>query len=324
MTVEIPPVQDPDQDQITIWREPGVWTSAWWATYTISEVPADSVGWLLAQGWRIQSVSYDTTTVPATPTYNMIRESLQNMWVLQSLLNSYTSAYNDARYLNNERYNQVVKNWTEMIETSQQYFDTLATRTNDHVLFYMGQVNTWMTEINNLINTLETEYDTHARTAPEYLDGLGTTELARIREEYASTLGEQRQDLIDRGMWSSAVAADITARNTRDKEEAIAALNDRLNREKLDNQHKLYEQQTNMRSRMIADKMTAYVRRLDAYQQMYEEEMRLMMYQLDERNKLLVGLYGFVERREDIGPEFKDLSQVCTALGDAGGGWITP
>jgi hypothetical protein len=52
--------------------------------------------------------------------------------------------------------------------------------------------------------------------------------------------------------------------------------------------------------------------------------MELMKYMLDERNKMLVGLYGFVERREDIGPDFKDLAQITTALGDSGGGWVTP
>jgi hypothetical protein len=52
--------------------------------------------------------------------------------------------------------------------------------------------------------------------------------------------------------------------------------------------------------------------------------MRLMIYQLDERNKILIGLYGFVERREDDPPSFDALTQICTGLGDAGGGWVTP
>jgi hypothetical protein len=52
--------------------------------------------------------------------------------------------------------------------------------------------------------------------------------------------------------------------------------------------------------------------------------MKLMAYQLDERNKILVGLYGFVERRDDVYPSFENLTQVVTALGDSGGGWVTP
>lgn len=39
-----------------------------------------------------------------------------------------------------------------------------------------------------------------------------------------------------------------------------------------------------------------------------------MAYQLDERNKLLIGLYSFVERREDEGPTWNDGARV-TLLG---------
>jgi hypothetical protein len=49
-----------------------------------------------------------------------------------------------------------------------------------------------------------------------------------------------------------------------------------------------------------------------------------MAYQLDERNKLLIGLYSFVERREDIGPEWKDMTQIIAGLGDSAGGWLSP
>jgi hypothetical protein len=49
-----------------------------------------------------------------------------------------------------------------------------------------------------------------------------------------------------------------------------------------------------------------------------------MAYQLSTRNELLIGLYGFVERREDVGPEWQELAKVVAGLGDSGGGWLTP
>jgi hypothetical protein len=64
--------------------------------------------------------------------------------------------------------------------------------------------------------------------------------------------------------------------------------------------------------------------RLQGLQGQHTDGMKLMAYQLDERNKLLVGLYGFVERREDVGPQFEELAKIATSLGDAGGGWISP
>jgi hypothetical protein len=64
--------------------------------------------------------------------------------------------------------------------------------------------------------------------------------------------------------------------------------------------------------------------RLSGIDAKHQESMKLMAYQLDERNKLFIGIYGFVERREDEYPAFETLAQMAAALGDSGGGWLTP
>ena len=157
-------------------------------------------------------------------------------------------------------------------------------------------------------------------------------------KKYAASLAEQLQMTTDRGTYSSQLAMDITARNTRDREEEITALKDLLNREKLENQHQLYGQQQSMWDRTLAghgakraDKhkesaglMSAYGARLQASAAKHAEEMALSQYQLQTRNELLVGLYGFVERRDDVAPEFNNLVQICVGLGDSGGGWVSP
>ncbi|GAG35584.1 unnamed protein product, partial [marine sediment metagenome] len=98
---------------------------------------------------------------------------------------------------------------------------------------------------------LADDYDQHAPLATGFLDGLGATELARINEKFAASLATQLQQLTDRGLYSSAVSVDITARNTRDRNEEVVALNDRLNREQFENQHKLYAEQAGMRDRTM-------------------------------------------------------------------------
>jgi len=349
------------------------------------------------------------------------------------------------------------------------------------------------TDYNAVLAKLKTDYDDHEGIAEQFLVDLGSTELARINEEFNASLATQMQQLADQGLYTSAVAADITARNTRDRDEQVQALSDRLNREKLENQHKLYGQQTAMRtatmagqdrihtvqqevwqyqasqitglyqllqamrertlagkqaiyavkdannrlnievrstlfaagqevrrvlleevarlrqleqavsqfkagernrlleyiqnvvtqhlagldrqhaaeqsvsqaavsvrntlleqlqdavkgllegrsryatqttqnasvlaeqrSKMIIEKMNEFQTRLQGSQAKHEEAMKLMAYQLDERNKLLIGIYGFVERRSDPGPSIDSLIAMCTGLGDSGGGWVTP
>ena len=374
MPIPVVPFEAPDQTLFDIPRKTSPFTPSWWMTQIITDIPADAVGWLVAQGWQITSVRYEATTTPPTAYFTMQRETLQNWIVLQSLLNEYTIAYNDAQEANSLRYKDVVRDWTEMIESSQLQFEEEIDEQNEHVTLYLGNLDTYMTEVDDLIDAnqaqldtditaaaaaltamdarvheLEQDYTVHAITSPQYLVDLGATELARINEQFAASLAVQMQQLVDRGLYSSIVATDIRARNLRDRNQEIVSLKDRLNREKLDNEHKLYAQLVDMktqlatskerystmtmarttarsedRHRAIIEKMNEANMRLAGLQGKHEENMKLLAYQLDERNKLLIGIYGFVERREDRGPEFQELTRLLTSLSDAGGGWVTP
>jgi hypothetical protein len=78
------------------------------------------------------------------------------------------------------------------------------------------------------------------------------------------------------------------------------------------------------RHKIVAEKMTEHMAHLDGLIKTHEYAMNLMARQLEIRNQILVGLYGFVERREDVAPTIEQLAKICTSLGDAGGGWVTP
>lgn len=396
MTIPVVPYEDPDQGTITTPDMVNPFTTVWWAAQTITGVPEVVMGWLVANGWQITGLTPDTTTNPPTMYYALSRQGLQSESVLLSLCNSYTVAANDAKWANEFRYNEILTDWQEAIASSQAHFEAQVVEQNTQAGVFMADLDTFtdqlevlVAEITPLIDAavsssnslasqcqseqdayetvvagiladIQADYDAHGSTAPAYLTGLGTTELARINEQFAASLSVQLQDLVDRGLYSSAIATDITARNTRDRDAQIQALNDRLNREKLENQHLLYKQQFAMRlqllgatdrahslaldvlkyrsalvvgnaqaavearSRAIAALMDIAVRHLDGLKTVWSENQRLMAYQLDERNKLLIGLYGFVERREDIAPEWKDMATMIAGLSDSGGGWLTP
>jgi len=492
--------------------------SVWWSTQTVSQVPENVMGWLVAQGYEVTGITQDTTTVPPTNYFALTREGMKPLEVLLSLCNSYTIAANEAREANQVRYNQVVTNWVEMIETSHDQFDAQTTEQNAQAgifltdldaymdaietliednqtqivadalsakiaLEYMDgrlteletnaaasaviingllsglstNVNTYVSEISVILTSLdadylaveadleaiktsagtlgnefatnyqaildylESDYLSHEGLSRGFLDDLGTTERARINEEFAARLSVQLQQLTTRGLSTSTLIADITERNHRDRDEQIQALNDRLMREKLGNQHQLYQQQFGMRTRMmdaqtqlysvrqevlkyqaslisgvyallqetrnrimagkqailsardanarlgievnstllqqlqtaltgvlggkerfgtllmqlantlaehkhkaIIERMNTAAQRLDGWKSVSAENRALLAYQLDERNKLLIGLYSFVERRDDEGPRWEDQAKMIAALGDSGGGWLTP
>lgn len=371
----IPPSnQSPGQSQLLMPQMINPYNSAWWVTQAASNIPNDSVGWLLAQGWQITGITYDTSTTPQTPYYTMTRQALQSWNILNSMLESWTTAHNNALEANAIRYNEVIENWSQLISTTYDHHAAEAEEQNDHFLLYSAALDTNMDEVDERIETnqstlvtdaapaataltamdtkladLETNVDDKEATIAAYLTGLGTTELARITAAFAASLATQLQQLTDRGMYSSVIAADITARNTRDMNEEIAALNDRLNREKWENEHRILGHRQDAvkgyisgkerfsvitmqnastmaehRHREILEKMNESAVRIAGVQAKHDEVMQLMKYQLDERNKLFIGLYGFVEARTDSYPSFESLVQLCAGLGDAGGGWISP
>jgi hypothetical protein len=663
---EVMPDQLPDilpqQSGIITLPHESPWSLSWWFTSTATGLNGDVAGYHLAQGWRITDITYDDTTVPPTPYYDMTKESLNNAIVLQNLLNSFTIAQNNALANTELRYNEVLANWMTLLGNTEDYLDTQADGQEGHVKIFFANLDTYMTEVDDLIAEnqtqlvqdalvatdaltelnaklgdletnatanattvesllasqagylstfltdfaaklseldtnytahltlmvdlladadtsladfeaaqaptllsleaaytslvpelegllgdaaadlttyskqadgiltamaedytaidtdvtdiltdvdstlgthatdynavlalLKTDHEQHVITATAFLDDLGATDLARINEEFAAKLATQLQQLVDRGLYSAVVAVDITERNHRDRDEQIQMLNDRLMREQWENQHKVYGQQVDMRARnlegkdrihalrqdvlryrsaqvvglyqllqhtrdrtlasrttvyqlrdahsrlnievqtrlyeagqavrkillsemarlhqfqqavtswkgdqrdrllvhlqqvvaqhltgidkqhaaqqdvsrvamserdvllaqlqdavkgflagkeayaqhtmlnastladhrhkMIVEKMNAAAQRLAGLQDKHTEDMELMKYMLSERNQLLVGLYGFVERRDDVAPRWESLAQMVVGLADSGGGWTSP
>jgi len=103
-----------------------------------------------------------------------------------------------------------------------------------------------------ILALLLSDYTSHETTAEAFLVDLGSTELARINEAFDARLAEASQNLVDRGFYSSGLAEDYDERIERDRDEAISALNDKLAREKLENEHQLYQQQVGVRMQTLA------------------------------------------------------------------------
>lgn len=130
-------------------------------------------------------------------------------------------------------------------------YDAYAAQVTTILASQTTSLNTYLAAIDTLRGLFETDYTTHAATTRALLTGLGTTELARINEAFTASLNTELQRLTSSGFYVSTVSTDVTARNTREKNEQIALLNDKLNREKLDNEHKLYSQLTAVREEAL-------------------------------------------------------------------------
>jgi 1,4-alpha-glucan branching enzyme len=108
-------------------------------------------------------------------------------------------------------------------------------------------------------------------------------------------------------LYSSIAIAPIETRIQRERTEQIAALNDRLDRERRTAEEKLYDDQFQMRQVKLRERRPANERLLN-----------VMRDQIQIRNQLLVGLFGFMERREDGYPNLGSLAQLAASLGESG------
>lgn len=496
--IPVVPDQNPGQNPIILPSVANPFLSVWWSTQTISKVPENVMGWLIAQGYDITGITQDTTTTPPTNYFALTKEGMKPVEVLLSLCNSYTIAANEARSANQKRYNEVLVNWTDMIASSHVQFDAQTTQQNaqagvfltdldrymtaidtliadnqtqlaseatgakaalvlmdsrltelernaaanavtintlltaqnttlqtyitdyndrltelqqnvtaqittvlnevaalggvldTHVTEYAQQfdlllenynshladidallanttsnVNSYATDVNTILTALDSDYQSvsanlgsirttagtlvnthvsdyqsilsllsgdyeaqvatiraivtflypdytanatatrgitdllasdyllHDAAAVGFLDGLGTTELRRINEEFAAKLAVQMQMLVSRGLYTSTIPIDVTERNHRDKDENIQLHKDRLMREKFDNEHKLYEQHRSVRALIMDNEHKLYEQQravrtlmIDAEQRLYEQQLGVRTRTLDGKNQL--------------------------------------
>lgn len=503
MPTEVPEIPDvpeqfPGQNIIDLPNVINPILGLYWATKTVSDVPENVMGWLVAQGWEITGVTRVSGTNPPVNYFSLTKEEMNLQQSVLSLCNSYTIAANEAREANERRYNEVVVNWTEMIDSSQTQFNAQTEQQNtqagifftdldeymnaidtliannqsefaldaseakvslvemdsrlseleenaaenavtingllteqdasltayvtaydarlgelqqnviNHIATVLGKVNalgtvleshvadytleldsllanynfhladidtllervaenvtTYVTDVNailtalgvdyqavatdlgaikttagNLVSAHATDYNTvlallssdytsqaatirsvvdflypdyashatttrsitdllasdhqlHGPTATGFLEDLGATETARINEEAAAKLSVQMQLLVSRGLYTSTIPVDVTQRNWRDRDDNQQLHNDRLMREKFDNQHRLYDQQRVMRTQTMDNEHRLYEQQravrsqvIDAEGRLYEQQMGMRTRTLDGKNQI--------------------------------------
>lgn len=271
----------------------------WYGEQNIGLVPDTVAPYLAAHGFIVNGGSENYIDGEfAGYLLNMERQHFFRSDAIQLLLNTQVFSFNEGRALNQARYTDLVTNLQLLLSNNQADVTAFL---NNAVTNSTGYLTLMVAGLDDL----PTDYATHAAAATAFLTGLGTTELARINEEYDNLQASQTQALVNRGFYSSAIATQVAAQVTRERSERINDLNDKLNREKFENQHRLYEQQFRMRMEILRVRQGAGA---------FHSE--LIKYQLDQRSNLSLALYGLVERREDDYPGVGDLVATVTSLGD--------
>lgn len=366
----------PDLDPINgYWRDVSPaymyspYSPAWWSTSMVTRIPETAVGWLVAQGWQIvRTYQEDDVTY-----YDLARQSMQNWMILQTLLDSYTFAFNEGRSHNSIRYNDLIYNWNQMLVATRGTLNTIGDVSDGHITIYFAQIDSLLADLENdfddikdeldgirddidaqlvlyasKLSEIEGHFNTHATTVRGLLVGLGTTETARINEQFDNLVAKTRQGLVNRGIYSSAPFTQFETRIERERSEALSKWNDQLAREKVDNEHKVWGERMGMyegvlggrvryiaslmqktgladsKQKMVMALMAARMEKANARLGVRDREEKLMLGQLDIRNNIAMAMHQHVSDRVDDYPNMEMVTKLVAGLGDSGGGWVTP
>ena len=274
----------------------------WYFTSNIGGVPEEAVPFMLAQGFEINGVFQVDAFNPDVKAYSLTKTRLNNAQVIYDLLQSFTEAYNEGRTANDKRYEDIIRLWTEMLDKGEEHIDGAKVELENEIVLHM-----------TTLDALETEYDTFFADVRDDLSNLNITlnaDRIRVNNQFDALVAAEGQRLASRGFYSAALISSITAGVEERRALALTEVSEREQRLIADialRKNQVYVDVLRMRSGIIDTKMG-----------LTNRKQEFLKYQLDERNRTLVGLFGFVEKREDTYPGLGAMAQVSASLGESG------
>ncbi len=251
----------------------------------LTQLAADYTG--LLNGIDALETADDTTLASHVTAYEAKLDALETAVTtvqaqLLALVNDAEDAYEDYRTPATTSISAMESELTNLNSDVDALLDSLDTAID-------GQEAT----VGIILALFLSEFATHETTTRALLVDLGVTELARINEDSDNKLARTRQLLVDRGFYSSTLVAQTDARIERERTEAIGALNDKLAREKVTNEHTLQGQRVAARDRQLDGEKYLHALNQEAIKYRAEWSARLFQSTV-ELHKTVAGLHGTI------------------------------
>jgi len=288
------------------------WFENEYATVKIYEGSGDSIGWFLAQGWTVLSVTagqvqlnsnsfIDSSgkiirpepTLVVVYTYQLLRRKLQSERVLQAMIEEFTKAYNEGRSLNDERYDNIVKIMSVMLDDSQNELININTT-----------MAPYETIVDGVIAALPSDFTTYQTEVEGIYDEWGTAQRERVNTQFDNQLEQAKADLITRGMYNTTVWTSSASSIEESRAKALNELEDRIVDKRFAVSDKINSVRSEMRSKLEASAL-----------RLAENKRTRMIGQLEFRNAIIKELSAFMERRSDDYPGIGELAKLAAGLG---------
>ena len=287
------------------------WFATERATVRVLSGSEESIGWFLAQGWVITSSErerasgYDARTAMTTYygtdyIYTLKRRKLQSERVLQSMINEFTVAYNEGRQLNDQRYDEIIKIQSVILDDTENQFVTI----NSTAAAYD-------TIVDGIIAGLPADFATYQTEVQGIFDDWGDSHRKRINTQFDNQVAKGRADLISRGMYNGTVWTSVNSGIEQDRAMALSELEDRVVDKKFAVSDKINAVKSDMRSKLQESAL-----------RLSEVKQTRIMGQLEFRNTIIMALAAFMERRSDDYPGIGELAKLAAGLGYSEGGTV--
>lgn len=273
--------------------------STWYTTETMQTTDADQLPWLYAQGWKLYSSVTHTEAfkeiygTSIRDKYYLWRRSLKPEAALDSLVKSYTDAYNEGRQLNDQRYDDLIVLYSAVLSKSQGVFNDLE-----------ASDETYNTLIQSIIASIGTDHTAYSGDVNGDLDEYGISMRLQVNIRFDNAVSAAKQALINRGMYNSTTWTSTYAGLERERSLSLTDLEDKLMQQRLALKHKVHGELTSMRSRVMA----ARDRLRDTLHNASDRR-------LTARNTIVEALARFVEARTDSYPDLAEIGKLAAALG---------
>ncbi len=264
--------------------------SGWYTTQSTAGIYTQGeAAWMAAQGWLTVAI----VTEGGQSTYFFQRRIIKPESVLGALTASYTTAYNEGRQINDQRYDDIVTLYTTVLDRTEDSYNTLETSDS-----------TWEALIVALINSIDSDYTTYAADVGGDLDDWGTALLAEINARFDAESSKAQQALVDRGLYSGSMWTTTSAGIERERTRSLNDANDKIAQRQLELKHKVYGEHVGVRNRVLAARD-----RLQTFLHAAKDR------QVALRNAAVDALAGIVERRTDSYPDLAEIGRLAGQLG---------
>ncbi|WP_309381969.1 hypothetical protein [Cerasicoccus frondis] len=265
--------------------------SNWYETEYLTVDDDSQMGWLQAQGWEIYK-TYQTGSGEAYR-WGLKRRTIKGEKILNDLLADFTSAYNEGRTLNDQRYDDIVSIHAAITDKTQDSLIALEAEGTDYDAL-----------VDSLVAGIEADFTTHSTDIGGDLDDYGDSQRTRINTQFNAKVSQARSSLVSRGMFNSTLWNSVESGIERERAVALTDLED-----------KILLTQTNLKERLYAAKSTMRSKVLAARDRMYGSSHSHGLAREELRTRVIQALTNFMERRTDSYPDLASIAQIASELG---------